>query len=48
MGKKRDKFIVLLKEVKEKNEMKTEVEKQKFYWKVLELQVKKWYIQKKN
>ena len=41
----RGRFNVLIKEVKENNEMRTEEEKQKFYWRILDLKVKKWYLQ---
>ena len=40
-------FNVLIKKAKEKNEMRMEEEKHKFYWRVLDLKVKKWYIQEK-
>ena len=35
----RTRFNVLIKEIKEKNEMRTEEEKQKFYWRDLDLKV---------
>ena len=38
----RARFNELIKKVKKKNEMRTEEEKQKFFWRVLDLKVKKW------
>ena len=46
--KERARLNELIKKVKEKNEMRTEEEKQKFYWRVLDLKVKKWSIQEKD
>ncbi|MPC53322.1 hypothetical protein E2C01_047211 [Portunus trituberculatus] len=35
-------------EAKEKNKKRTEIEKKKFYWRVLDMRLKKWYLQKKK
>ncbi|MPC79260.1 hypothetical protein E2C01_073776 [Portunus trituberculatus] len=39
---------VLRSEAKEKNEKKTEIEKKSFYWRVLDMRLKKWYLRKKE
>ncbi|KAK3878776.1 hypothetical protein Pcinc_016587 [Petrolisthes cinctipes] len=36
----------LIEDAKEKNEQRTETEKNKFYWRVLDGKLKKWYIKK--
>ncbi|MPC36423.1 hypothetical protein E2C01_029880 [Portunus trituberculatus] len=43
----REKEKVLRIEAKEKNERKTEIEKN-FYWRVLDMSLKKWYLRKKE
>ena len=40
----REKERELRDEVKEKNERRTETGKKKFYWRVLDMKLRKWYI----
>ena len=42
--KEREKERDLRDEAKEKNERRTETEKKKFYWRVLDKKLRKWYI----
>ena len=42
----RNKTKELLKEAKQKNETQTEQEMRKFYWRVIDLDIKKWYYSK--
>ncbi|MPC75366.1 hypothetical protein E2C01_069752 [Portunus trituberculatus] len=44
----REKESVKKYEAKEKNEKRTEIEKKNFYWKVLDMRLKKWYLRKKE
>ncbi|MPC60858.1 hypothetical protein E2C01_054917 [Portunus trituberculatus] len=47
--KEREKGKVLISEAKEKkNEKRTEIEKKNFYWRILDMRLKKWYLQKKE
>ncbi|MPC29659.1 hypothetical protein E2C01_022904 [Portunus trituberculatus] len=39
---------VLRNEAKEKNEKKIEIKKNNFYWRVLDMRLKKWYLRKKE
>ena len=38
----------LKKSAKEKNEARTEMEKRKFYWRVIDLRLRKWYRKREN
>ena len=40
----REKERVLQNEAKEKNEVRTEIERKKFYWRVLDMRLRKWFI----
>ena len=44
----RQKINELIKEAKEKNENRTEEEKKKFYWKVKDERLRKWYLTKRE
>ena len=44
----REKEKMLKNEAKEKNEKRTEIEKKKFFWRVLDMRIRKWYIQEKK
>ncbi|MPC51848.1 hypothetical protein E2C01_045702 [Portunus trituberculatus] len=44
----REKEKVLTNEAKEKNEKRMEIEKKNFYRRVLDMKLKKWYLQKKE
>ncbi|MPC26165.1 hypothetical protein E2C01_019298 [Portunus trituberculatus] len=44
----REKEKVLRSEAKEKHEKRTEIEKKNFYWRVLDMRLKKWYLMKKE
>ncbi|MPC53081.1 hypothetical protein E2C01_046965 [Portunus trituberculatus] len=44
----REKEKVLRSEAKEKNEERTEIEKNNFYWRVLDMRLKKWYLRMKD
>mgnify|MGYP003334278300 FL=1 len=41
----RAKMSEMVKQVKTKNEMRSEAEKLKFYWRIRDQKVKKWYIE---
>ncbi|MPC80126.1 hypothetical protein E2C01_074694 [Portunus trituberculatus] len=43
-----EKEKVLRSEAKEKNGKRTEIEKKNFYWRVLDMRLKKWYLRKKE
>ncbi|MPC76398.1 hypothetical protein E2C01_070808 [Portunus trituberculatus] len=45
---KREKEKVLRNEAKEKNEKRMEIKKNNFYWRVLNMKLKKWYLKKKE
>ncbi|MPC38836.1 hypothetical protein E2C01_032352 [Portunus trituberculatus] len=38
----------VLSEAKENNKKRTEIEKKNFYWRVLNMRLKKWYLRKKE
>ena len=40
----REKERELRNEAREKNEMRTETEKEKFFWRVLDMKLRKWFI----
>lgn len=42
----RGQLKAMIEEVKEKNDRRTEAEKQDFYWRVKDMRVKKWFIKK--
>ncbi|MPC56472.1 hypothetical protein E2C01_050432 [Portunus trituberculatus] len=44
----REKEKVLRNEAKEKNKKRTEIKKKTFYWRALDMRLKKWYLQKKE
>ncbi|MPD02386.1 hypothetical protein E2C01_097964 [Portunus trituberculatus] len=44
----KEKEKVLRSKAKEKNEKKTKIEKKNFYWRVLDMRLKKWYLRKKE
>ncbi|MPC24646.1 hypothetical protein E2C01_017732 [Portunus trituberculatus] len=44
----REKEKVLRSEAKERNEKRTEIKKKNFYWRVLDMRLKKWYLWKKE
>ena len=44
----RQKINELIKEAKEKNENRTEEEKKKFYWKVKDERLRRWYLTKRD
>ncbi|MPC57720.1 hypothetical protein E2C01_051707 [Portunus trituberculatus] len=44
----KEKEKVLRSEAKEKYEKRTEIEKKNFYWRVLDMRLKKWYLRKKE
>ncbi|MPC08236.1 hypothetical protein E2C01_000814 [Portunus trituberculatus] len=44
----KEKEKVLRSEAKEKNKKRTEIEKKEFYWRVLDMRLKKWYLRKKE
>ncbi|MPC82065.1 hypothetical protein E2C01_076710 [Portunus trituberculatus] len=44
----REKEKVLRNKAKEKNEKRTEIEKKIFYWRLLDMRLKKWYLRKKK
>ena len=44
----RDKEKKLRNEAREKNEKRTETEKKKFYWRVLDMRLRKWYIREEE
>ncbi|MPC65710.1 hypothetical protein E2C01_059846 [Portunus trituberculatus] len=46
--KEREKEKVLRSEAKEKNEKRTEIDKKNFYWRVLDMRLKYWYLRKKE
>ena len=44
----REKERALRKEAKEKNEKRTEIEKKKFYWRILDMKLRKWYLREEK
>ena len=44
----REKERTLRKEAKEKNEKRTEIEKKKFYWRILDMKLRKWYLREEK
>ncbi|MPC10349.1 hypothetical protein E2C01_002982 [Portunus trituberculatus] len=44
----REKERVLRSEAKVKKKKRTEIEKKNFYWRVLDMRLKKWYLRKKE
>ena len=44
----REKEKLLRAEAKEKNEKRTETEKMKFFWRVVDMRLRKWYIQERK
>ena len=47
-NEEREKIRNLVKEAKEKNSLRSESEKEKYYWRVMDMRLRKWYTDKKE